>query len=276
MVYKRCDRWHMDVMISGVRYREALHTSDRREALRLEKKRVGEIQAGKGASKSGRELARLAFGAAADRFCDDWRLQVSERTAQLDRERLQPLRVFFGDTPMLRIKASEIAAYQRARLNGEVRLKSRADAVERRGVANRTVNMEITVLRQMMRRGRVWSVVAEDVQMLPERHSVVGRVVTAEEKKLLFRVAAGRPAWMVAYCAAVLAVSTTCRGVELKHLRWQDVDLLDRCLIVRRSKTAAGQRTIPLNADAVGALTRLRSRADLNGTSEADHFVFPA
>lgn len=25
--------------------------------------------------------------------------------------------------------------------------------------------------------------------------------------------------WMVAYCAAVLAVSTTCRGIELKHLR---------------------------------------------------------
>ena len=37
--------------------------------------------------------------------------------------------------------------------------------------------------------------------------------------------AASRPEWMVAHCAAVLAVSTTCRGVEIKNLRWQDVDL---------------------------------------------------
>ena len=40
MIYKPRDHWHMDVMISGVRYREGLHTTDRREALRLEKKRV--------------------------------------------------------------------------------------------------------------------------------------------------------------------------------------------------------------------------------------------
>jgi hypothetical protein len=51
----------MDVVISGVRYREALKTTDRREAATLEKKRVGEIQQGKGVSKSGREFARKPF-----------------------------------------------------------------------------------------------------------------------------------------------------------------------------------------------------------------------
>jgi hypothetical protein len=58
MIYKRKAHWHMDVTIHGVRYREALDTTDRREAVRLEKKRVAEILAGKAASKSGREFAR--------------------------------------------------------------------------------------------------------------------------------------------------------------------------------------------------------------------------
>ena len=56
-IYKRGKLWHMDVMINGVRYREPLETTDRREASSLEKKRIAEIQAGKGASKTGREFA---------------------------------------------------------------------------------------------------------------------------------------------------------------------------------------------------------------------------
>jgi hypothetical protein len=35
-------------------------------------------------------------------------------------------------------------------------------------------------------------------------------------KRKLFETAASRPEWLVAHCAALLAVSTTCRGVELR------------------------------------------------------------
>src|SRR6185295_7259901 len=93
----------------------ALHTTDRREALRLEKKRVAEIQAGKGASKAGRQFARLPFGEAADVFVADRQPHVSERTTRLERERLKPLRAFFGTRPLLRITAHEIANFQRQR-----------------------------------------------------------------------------------------------------------------------------------------------------------------
>ncbi len=263
----------MDVTICGVRYREALHTTDRREALALEKKRVAEIQAGKGASKSGRDFARLPFDVAADRFTEERRVMVSARTLQLDRERLKPLKAFFGSTLLLRIKAGEIAAYQRTRLVGSITLRRSGTA---RGVSNRTVNMETTVLRQMLRRAKVWSVVADDVRHLPERRTAVGRVLTADQKQLLFQIAGSRPAWDVACCAAVLAVSTTCRGVELKNLKWGDVDWLDRTVNIRRSKTDAGNRKIPLNADAIAALARLRDRAEANAASRSEHFIFPA
>jgi hypothetical protein len=155
MIYKRGDNHHLDVTVAGVRYREALHTSDRREAVQLEKKRVSEILAGKGASKAGREFARMPFGTAADLFTEERKPHVSERTTQLDRERLKPLRLYFGETPLLRIKASDISAYQRARLSGQIRLKTATAKAKSKGVGNRTANMEITVLRQMMRESMV-------------------------------------------------------------------------------------------------------------------------
>jgi hypothetical protein len=44
MTCKRGKYYYMDVTVHGVRYREALDTTDRREAPNLEKKRIGEIQ----------------------------------------------------------------------------------------------------------------------------------------------------------------------------------------------------------------------------------------
>ena len=262
MIYKRGDNWHMDATVQGVRYREALNTTDKREALTLERRRVADILQGKGASLSGREFARKGFGVAADQFLEDRKPQVAEKTYQLERNLLYPLRKFFNDTPVLRIKAEAIANYQRIRR--EI------------GISGRTLNMEVGVLRQIMKRAKVWSVVAEDVRMERENTRTVGKVLTAGQKQLLFETAASKEQWLVAFCAAILAVNTTCRGIELKHLRWRDVDLFDRVVKIQRSKTQAGHRSIPLTADALTALGRLRQRAEASGASGQDHFVFPA
>jgi len=116
MIYKRGGHWHLDVTVHGVRYREALDTTDRREALALEKKCVGEILAGKAASKSGREFDRKPFSEAAKLFLEDRNGHVSERTIQFESERLKPLAPFSGERPILRIGAEDITAYQRTRL----------------------------------------------------------------------------------------------------------------------------------------------------------------
>jgi integrase len=261
MIIKRKQHWHLDVVINGVRYREALHTTDGRKAKELEKDRVAAIKAGKGISKRGREFARMPFNEAADVFIEERKGQVSERTTRLERERLKQLRAYFGARALKQIKADDIAAYQRKR---------------RETVSGRTVNMEVGVLRQMMKRGTVWSLVAEDVRMDREGQKPIAQVLTAEEKKLLFTTAASNPEWSVVYCAAVLAVSTTCRSVELKHLRWRDVNFLDQEVTIARSKTEAGHRLIPLNGDAMAALARLQERAEANGATEPEDFIFPA
>src|SRR4029077_17671177 len=109
-----------------------------------------------------------------------------------------------------------------------------------------------------------------------ERHVAVGKVLSPDLKRRLFEVAASKPEWATAHCAAVLAVSTTCRGVEIKHLRWKDVNLFDRVATIGRSKTSAGERTLPLNGDAMAAISRLLERARSLQSSEPEHYVFPA
>jgi len=262
MIYKRGDSWHLDVTMHGVRYREALNTTDKRAAKELEKKRIAEINQGKGASKTGRAFARKPFSEAVTAYLEERKPHVAERTMQFEKERLAPLSKHFGEKPLLRFKAEDVTGYQTARLSV--------------GISGRTVNMETGVLRRMLKRAKVWNAISEDVKALPERQGAVGKVLPADLKRMLFETAASKPEWMVAHCAAVLAVSTTCRGVEIKNLRWQDVDLFTRVADIRRSKTAAGHRSIPLNGDAMAALARLLERARAHGCSEPAHYVFPS
>ena len=58
MIYKRIGHWHLDVRIHGVRYREALNTTDKRQAKELEKNRIAEIKG----------IGRAGFG----HFGDGW------------------------------------------------------------------------------------------------------------------------------------------------------------------------------------------------------------
>jgi integrase len=262
MIYKRIGHWHLDVTIHGVRYREALNTTDKRQAKELEKNRIAEIKQGKNASKTGREFARRPFQEAVKVYLEEREPHVSERTMQFESERLGPPVRHFGEKPLIRFKAEDVSGYQRARLDA--------------GISGRTVNMETGVLRRMLKRAKVWNAISEDVKALPEERGSVAKVLPPDLKRKLFEIAASRPEWMVAHCAAVLAVSTTCRGVEIKNLRWQDVDLFNRVATIRRSKTAAGHRTIPLNWDAMAALARLLERAQALGSSEPEHYVFPA
>jgi integrase len=85
-----------------------------------------------------------------------------------------------------------------------------------------------------------------------------------------------RPEWETAYLAAILCLNTTARGCELKGLQWSDVDLFARTLTIRRSKTAAGERVVPLTDVAASALGRLHRRAEFFGPVEPSHYVFAA
>jgi integrase len=122
---------------------------------------------------------------------------------------------------------------------------------------------------------KLWHLFSDEIKPLPAR-TQVGRAMTFEEKHRLTRAATVRPEWQNARLAMVLALNTTMRACEIKSLRWCDVDFLTSTVTIRKSKTEAGQRLIPLNGDAFNALRALHTRANEIGGTLPDNFVFCA
>jgi integrase len=92
----------------------------------------------------------------------------------------------------------------------------------------------------------------------------------------LLHAADSNPEWQNARLAMTLALCKTMRGIEIRNLHWRDVDMIGRSFTVRRSKTDAGLRNIPMNDDAYDAVLELRERAKAFGDIEPEHFLFPA
>jgi len=97
-----------------------------------------------------------------------------------------------------------------------------------------------------------------------------------DEKLRLLKVAASRPEWQNAAYAAILALNSTMRGCEIKQLRWRDIDFMGKTLTIRKSKTDAGERVIPLNVDAMSTVFLLYRRAQKHGEVRPEHYLFPA
>jgi integrase len=75
---------------------------------------------------------------------------------------------------------------------------------------------------------------------------------------IIFETAAKEPEWPTAYCVALLTAKTSMRLVELKRLKWADIDPFNRLVTVRVSKTDAGTRVNPLNDEAYSAIEALK------------------
>jgi integrase len=116
-------------------------------------------------------------------------------------------------------------------------------------------------------------IVVDDIKPLREPRRI-GRALAPEQKQKLLEIASQKPEWETVYCAAILALNTTMRGCEIKGLLWADVDFFNRTATVRKSKTVAGERIIPMTAETFDVLTRLHRRAELFGPVGPSHYVF--
>jgi integrase len=258
---KRGKTWHTQFWVDGQRFRQSLHTGDWRKAQSAESKLIAQAEQGK-LSATSQQFARLPFSEALDRYLADRAARVGARSQRSEADHAKPLRLHFRQNRVRQITAEGILAYIRQRKAG--------------GLSNTTVNMEIGILRRVLKRAKHWHLVADDIRPLPERRDI-GRALGQDDKLRLLKVAASRPEWETARWAAVIVLNTTMRGCEVRELRWRDIDLMGRTLTVRRSKTLAGERVIPLNQDALRAVLVLRDRSKrLFGESLApDWYVLP-
>ena len=143
----------------------------------------------------------------------------------------------------------------------------------RRKAANasaRTINKELQVLRQILKRHKLWANLQGDVKFERE-HNDVGKALSREEEKRLLS-ACGLNGLLNA--VVVLALNTALRKNEIRTLRWSQTDFDKRTVTVGRAKTQAGTgRLIPLNQPAFEALVKWAGHLI---EAKAEDYVFPA
>ena len=262
MILKRNKTYWADFTVDGIRYRKSLKTSDWRKAQSKEKQLIKQAGSGRLSQRSD-PFPRLGFTKAADVYLNDRRPELAESSYKKEKQLLVQPKRYFLSLCLQRIETRHLLQYRDERAQS---------------VGPTIVNMEMDVIARILRRARRWNLVGEGIKPLKRTTPHIGRALTEEEQTKLLKTAASKPEWIVAYHAATLALNTTMRGSEIKGLQWQDVDLLDRILVIQRSKTTAGQRTIPLNDDAFCALMAMRDRAKtLEGETDStasDCYVF--
>jgi integrase len=257
---KRGKIWHTHFFVDGQRFRQSLETSDWRMAQAKEKNLIAAAKAGK-LTASSEDFARLIFEDAAEKYLLGRLPELAESSQQKERQLLVKPKEYFRGKRLRNIEAEDVHGFRQWRTA--------------EGVGPAIINMEVGVIRRMLKRAKRWGALAEDIRPLREPRSV-GRAMSLEDKLRLLSAAGSNPDWENARLAMTLALCTTMRGVEIKNLRWRDVDFFRQSLTVRRSKTEAGLRAIPMNVDAYSAILELRERAkEFNGTQPEHFLCFP-
>ena len=253
-VYRRGDVWWYKFRFAGQMIRESSKSNSKTLAKDAERARRRELEQNWNQIKR-RKLPPL-FSVAAE----DWlktRTGIAPSTERSYKLAIAHLKTAFGKQLLCDISPEDLAAYQTRRKHEEV--------------SNRTVNLELGVLRSILRRYRMWEAIAADVDFLKESPSPGRALSNDEETRLLDTASKSRCRSL--YPVVMLAINTGMRASEIRNLKWAHVDFLANSVTVGKSKTAAGTgRVIPLNPRAVAVLSHWRV---LFPGVEPEHYVFP-
>ena len=255
-VYRRGDVWWYKFRLGGQTIRESSKSESKTVAKDAERVRRRELE------ESWNQIKRRTLPPRFDQAADEWlrsvRPHLSQRTQEIYEVALRcHLRPAIGTLLICDVDANRIASYQ-------VRRKSE-DA------SARTLNKELQVLRQILKRYKLWANLQGDVKFERESDQNVGKAITEKEEARLLSVCESN---LLLGTVVSLALNTALRKNEIRTLRWSQIDLLERTLTVGRTKTEGGSgRVIPLNSVAYAAVIRWAGRFP---EAKPQEYVFPA
>jgi integrase len=261
-IFRRGAVYWYEFVFNGSRIRESAKTNSKTIAKHAEMQRRRELELG--INRIERPKRVPLFKIASEEVLNDKRARRAKNTAELYRFSLKPVIEEFGGRLVSDITPEDIAAYQTKRL--------------RQGLAARTINLEVSALRVVLKSQRQWGTIADGVEMLRERRDI-GRALSREdERKLTDAIRQSRSPVLLPLFAITL--DSGLRAAEIRALRRKDLGLVWRdgviesgSLTVPKSKTEAGTgRTIPLTRRACAALTLWLSRFP---EGDENAYVFP-
>ena len=244
-------QWMMGVVVAGRQHCKSAHTSNKRLARKMLSRWETEVFEGRYYLPSSNPPI---FEDYAKEFLGSVQHPNTRRRYASSVEKLNKP---FAATRISDITGDGIKEYKRARLA--------------EGVEAATINHDIRVLRRMMRLAERKRLIRRspllDVEPLKERSQRTPHIVTFEEEERILSVAVPYMRMLV-----VLILETGMRShIEALSLLWEAIDFVNDTIRVRKSKTRAGIRNIPLSARCKAELLRWRK---LFGP-EFSPFVFP-
>lgn len=259
-LYKRGKVWWFKFKFQGLVIRESTHTSNREVAARAERERRRSLELG---SNGLEPIKRPQMFSVIVREWLAGSPHWSDNTRRINKAHCAHLLPELGSLLLTEIRAPEIARYQAKR--------------QRASASNRTINMEVTALRQILRAHGLWAAMQGKVKMMRVSEEV-GRALSADEMSRLTVAVANTRSRSLPVALTLLGF-TGMRLSELRTMRWRQVDLLGRPgipphVVVGRAKTKGSEgRMIPLGGTALGTLLEWRSKFP---DAKPDHFVFPS
>lgn len=254
--------WYARFEVDGREHRKSTRTRNRRVAEQIEDKLRDESASGRfGAS----ERRRTAFRRAAEKWLEG-KVAIGPRTREDYEKLVRALNPQIGHKLVTAITPDDISALQRLR--------------KTEGTGPRRINYEVSIIRQVLSFVGEWERLRAHVSWFREPTNVGRAVDQAQEERILDAAArSGSPALLP---LVILSLDTGLRRSELRRLRrgdlrieWKNGLIVDGGLVVRKSKTTAGEgRYIPLTTRAKGTLSLWLSRPEL-GDPGSDDFVFP-
>ena len=138
---KRGKTWHTHFFVNGQRFRQSLATTDWREAQAREKELIAQATQGNiNASHQG--FAKLAFALAAESYFNGRKLELSESSQKKERQLLVKPCEFFQRKCLSKISVEDVLRFREWR--------------SETGVGPAIINMEVGVIRRMLKRAKRW------------------------------------------------------------------------------------------------------------------------
>jgi integrase len=254
-VFKRGGVYWYEFEFLGSRIRESSHSRNKEVCERLMRERRRDLELSGGGLK---KISRpKLFGPAADAYLLDREADWEPKTRLVHSNSLSHLKPHFGKLILSEITPAQINRYKRKRLKEEA--------------SPRSINIEIGLVRLVLRKHKLWGNIADEVTMLKENRDAGRELSDDETHRLLTAVkaSASRSLWP----AIIVSTHTGLRNKELRLLRWRQVDLIIGSITVGKSKTQAGEgRLVPLSDTALLALQEWRAQFP---NAEPSHYVFP-
>jgi integrase len=200
----------------------------------------------------------VTFGVAAKAFLLEKKPHWAKKTREIhDNSMKHHLNLLFSDVLLSDISSELISEYQSKRQD--------------EGASNRSINIEVSLIRMVMRKAKKWGDIEDEVKMLQEQESP-GRELSDEELKALLAACKASSSRGL-HTAVLVSVHSAVRNEELRLLRWYQVELDEGTITVGKSKTIGGKdRIVPLSQTAWNALKEWRSQFP---NAQSSHAVFP-